>query len=523
MIHEYQLDLPGIAEFGIDQWLVKFKPIFKRDKFQQIYDKTLQAYADAMATMDKGGSVYWAAAVNCKIVNIISICFYQYLCLTKLKEQDVVTLTGKGDIDSVINEILTKSILRKNCQVSYQISLLKYIKEKVLFSRQNRQTNDSRTKECVVLGYADEPLLKSFILAENLKPVFQRVNLFLPLAKQNLGKDDLVGVEQFVNDFFAVIETDKTFFSQQLKEDLKKLFAETVAGFNYIKRQLSGRNLLPLVIGHMHNGIARMIGAAWQAAGGEVTGVAHGNVIFTGAYGQPMINGTLLICNRFLACSVGQQMQLEKIRMKNSGPLIAEAEIFVGHNRELQQVYDENREFSPVKDINSVMVVGYPMDYMGSPFLKGHEALTYAHMTLQILKILREAGYKLIYKAHPDTMSETAGFFDQYVDQVLEEDFTEVYTQADCLFYISPYTTSFGFGALTNKPMVYVNLPDWKWDEEILPLLEKRAVALTVAFDDEGVIQVDQETLLNSIRDSVSHLDFAVVEKYTFERSENGK
>jgi hypothetical protein len=517
---EYAIDLPGITSFGIDAWMEKFQPPFDQNKFQNVLDNISDAFADSMMLFESDDPVYIAGAINYKIVNIIAMWYYKYLCLVELKKQGCSSITGKGKIDDAINEKLNSSPLKG---IFKRIKISQRLKERAYYARQNMEIHGVLSSamglcsgDCYVIGDPTEGLLKSYLENKHWKPVCLRALQFFPSGEPDLSDEDKKSLNKFFDNFYSELSDDSHFFNQQFQDDFRKIFVSTISIFNHIYKKLAGKQLKPLIVASIHFNYSRIVAAAWKAAGGSVTSVAHGNVYLTGAYGQPINNGTLLVCNRFLVASIGHKIQLEHARKTFPGKLLSDAEIILQGNQSLQKVYSKCKGCAPVEKIKKIMIVGYPMDYIYHPFLKGHETMTYTHMTVNILKALKKAGYYLIYKTHPDTTAETDGVFEKFVDEIIKEDFTEVYQQADCLFYISPYSTTFGFGALTNKPIVYVNHAGWKWHPDIFELLENRAVSFFVSFDDAGVIQIDNESLVKNIEESLSRTDHSVVDKYAF-------
>lgn len=519
-ITDYPIDLPGIKKYGLEKWMEDFFPPFDQNKFQEVLDNIFDAYADAMLQFDPTHAVYIAGAINYKMVNLIAVWYYKYLSLVELKRKGITSITGQGDIDQVIKKRLKASPIKN---VFKKVGFKQRLKEKAYYARQNMEIHNIFNSalgickgDCYVIGVPGEGLIKSYLEKKNWTPVCLRALQFFPAEVPELNDNDNRDMQKFFEKFYSNILEDKDFFNSEFKEDFKNLMVSTVAVFNHICEKLKGNDLKTLFVSSIHFTYSRVVAAAWKASGGEVIGLAHGNVYLTGAYGQPVNNGTLLICDKFLVASHGHKIQLEYARKESPCKLVSDVEIVLQDNQSLIKVYEECKSQPKVEKVKKIMMIGYPMDYMYSPYLKGHETMTYTHMIINIMKILKEAGYYIIYKDHPDTVSETEGFFDGYIDKLELRNFTDVYQETDCILYISPYSTTFGFGALTQKTMVYVNHAGWKWHPDIFELLEKRAVSFYVTFDQRGVIQVDKEMLLKNIEESVNCVDHSVVEKYAF-------
>ena len=70
--------------------------------------------------------------------------------------------------------------------------------------------------------------------------------------------------------------------------------------------------------------------------------------------------------------------------------------------------------------------MGFPFDYFYSAQLPELNSMSYLAFELEIIKTLKDAGHTVIYKAHPDTLKETAGIFERFADRVETKPFEAV-------------------------------------------------------------------------------------------------
>jgi hypothetical protein len=372
-----------------------------------------------------------------------------------------------------------------------------------------------------VVGDPNIPELKKYLLSQKLVSISLRPLRFFANKHVGLTENEISELNLFTTRILEKIKDEDSqaelFFNEHFTIVFKEVFSATLEDFKYIQKRLTGTNLKPLFVCSIYNYSSRVLCAAWKSVGGSTTAVSHGNSYLTGIHGQNLNDGTLLICDTFLVASIGEKIQNDYARKNNPTKLIAKTEVLTEESYGVMETYNFNKNLKVVDNIKKIMVVGFPMDYHYYPSLCDHDTLSYAHLTLSILKVLKAAGYYILYKAHPDTISETHGFFDDYVDKVCEENFTDVYHEADCLLYITPFTTTFGFGVLSNIPIVYVNNLNWDlWHKNIKNLLDKRAVPFDVRSDNQGVVRFDTKNLLESINSSINKIEHDVVEKFAF-------
>ncbi len=57
--------------------------------------------------------------------------------------------------------------------------------------------------------------------------------------------------------------------------------------------------------------------------------------------------------------------------------------------------------------INTVMIVGFPPNWLRYPHLAAHWALTQLDVEVALIEVLGRAGFKVLYKAHPEFERET--------------------------------------------------------------------------------------------------------------------
>jgi hypothetical protein len=167
-----------------------------------------------------------------------------------------------------------------------------------------------------------------------------------------------------------------------------------------------------------------------------------------------------------------------------------------------------------VKQIKSVMIVGaIPKSYFA--FNGEYHPFAFLHHELQLIQLLKSVGYYIIYKPRLDTICETRGIFEKYVDRVLTEKFEDVFSYPDCYLFSLPYSTTFGFALLTNKPIVLINCQGYTWYPRALELIKKRC-SVVEAESVDGKIVFNKKALLDAIAASVNNIDYSILYEFAF-------
>ena len=144
-----------------------------------------------------------------------------------------------------------------------------------------------------------------------------------------------------------------------------------------------------------------------------------------------------------------------------------------------------------------------------------YHTYSFLYNDIQLIKILKKAGYYTIYKPRPDTMHETYDIFEKYADDVLKGKIEDVYKNADCLVFSSPYSTAFGFLLLTNRPIVLLNVKGYPWHPRVFELIKKRCSVVEAEAVD-GKIVFDKKDVLNAIENSLENINYEILHEFAF-------
>jgi hypothetical protein len=274
---------------------------------------------------------------------------------------------------------------------------------------------------------------------------------------------------------------------------------------------MQNKTLLATGLGNKLN---KLFCAAWKSLGNEVVGFAHGNSYCNIYHRYCVINDGMPVVNRFIATSQGQEMLLNEVASDLSYNMEM-PRIECLKSNEYHTLFLDLQKHHLVKRVKKVMINGigfkstYHMVYTGyHPFVK-HE------LVLRLARVLKTAGFYVIYKARPDSVNEIEGLFDEYIDEILTERFEEVFHAADCIIFINSYTTTFGFALLTNRPIVLLNIKGAPWHPRAFGLLKKRCNIVEADYRDDRVV-FDENELLDAIETSPDNIEYDILHEFAF-------
>ena len=165
-----------------------------------------------------------------------------------------------------------------------------------------------------------------------------------------------------------------------------------------------------------------------------------------------------------------------------------------------KNLYTNNQNLASSSTIKSVMIIGYPM----TQYRPMEEVGLFFYIRLEfeyrLIMSLKNKGFRVLYKAHPDRLEEISGFFETIVDEFLVEPFEKVWTQADALVYGLTSTSTFGYGLCTNLPITLVNLEGTLWNPKQKKYLEGRISLVTAKINKKQQIDFSEKDLIDSLK-----------------------
>jgi len=535
----YPIDLFGIKELGVEKCLDNYYIPFKGEELRDISTNILDAYLYALKQFDNE-VLYWLAISNMRVVNDVYYYYLSILMLSRLQDKGFKYVISRDkreihklllnkdplgliDFNKYLKDILFSLTYRdrkKNI-----LSLIKHNMSAIGFSNWNFIKNISGPY--FLIGDRYTPEVYNFCTEKNIYPICLPVTLFSGNRTDNsLTSNDAVLVSQFIQCFLGSIKKSIPVISEVVSGYLQNCLYEyfeycmlfLTQNINSLRkmRKIKRKTLLAPSLGKPLN---RLFCAAWRITGGEVIGFTHGNNICHN-YSQPMIFEAVSIANKFVTTSSSQKIIYKHFVEEFTHKYIDNlriAEIISLEKNNYSPIFTKLQKESSVNKINKVMVVGYPKPFFFYPWFPDHNIFTSLHLDIQVVKILKKAGFYVIYKPHPLTMNEAGDIFKEYVDEIIKEKFENVYNLADCILFNEPNSTTFKHSLLSKKPLVLINVKGKLWYPEVLELLKKRC-CLVDAYPADGRIVFDEKELIKAVESSLNNIDYEILYEFAFQK-----
>lgn len=526
---EYPINIYGVKEYGVRKWLNDYWAPVGGKEYQTIYEGILSSYISELNAL-QDETAYWIAVSNYKIIYLISKHIYSSLKLLRLRKMGFTHIIGKDreDITEKIKTPVDFASAKLIDNRAFDNLLLENAKDILRIVKYNwREIGDINFHKNFfdphfLVGNRTNKQIESYCHEKGISPVQIFPMLFgrKALGKANITKElDLMKV--FTSAFLCrAIKLHPAIKS--LKE--KWLFYALIDCFKYsllffhnslfFLKHIKKKTLLIDTIGHWTQ---RLFCSAWRHSGGEVVGVVHGNAYCTSYGPTGVTDGYLSVIDRYVASSKGQRDLLEHAARDFS--LGFENIVVFSHAKTNAYfpLFKKLQKATAVRSIKKVMILGFPMNDQVYDWFADRHALPILQFELRIAKLLKNSGYSVIYKAHPDRLTEVKGIFEGYADNVLtSERFEDVYSMADCVLFSHAHTTTFGFALLTRLPVVLFVTKGESWFPRAFDLLKRRVSVVGATPDDSGRLNFDEKELLSAVEKSVHNINYEILEEFAF-------
>ena len=258
-----------------------------------------------------------------------------------------------------------------------------------------------------------------------------------------------------------------------------------------------------LFVGSSAKPISKALSFACRNAGGTTTSFSHGNEMGLHVDCEFIRPITEFQCyDNFVFSSSKIARRYMNLSSKTDFYVPFSCNFISSKARTYQQLLSRNAvKINKQADhgINTVMVLGYPMgpyriwSYENSFF---YDALK---IELQICKLLKQSGYKVLYKAHPDRVGYIENIMAPIVDQVVTNKFEDVMNLADLFVFHYTHTTTFGAALCSQTPITLFTSELQNFDPQDLNLLKTRV----------SIVEKDSssstERLLESVKNPITN------------------
>jgi len=523
----YPIDINGIKNIGVEEWLENYYVPVTGKEFKNIYDKVYKTYLDVIKQNDNE-IICWIATSNIRIPYYVTLYILNLLKFIRLREKGyeyivgqkkekipenilAYEFTGLSNINLVGNMIsgLTPQKRAKNILRTIKYNIKSLSLHGVSFIR-----NISNPYFFVGNRYQEEVV--SFCDENNINPVCLSPMLFAKNSNNHyVSNFKSSGLIEFVNCFLDIIRKQHTIINDLDFECIKKEISETFS-LSYVffcqnVEVFSKFKPKKLLVTGLGNPIHRIFCSAWRYAGGEVIGISHGNT-YSHHYNDTIFM-ELSAVDLFVSSSRGDK-EIVKQAVNDFSLELANCKVISSKNNIYKPLFGRLQSDQPVNKIKKIMVVGAVVRNYCTADTEYH-TYSFLYDDIQMIKILRKAGYYAIYKPRPDTMHETHGIFEMYADDVLKEKLEDVYKDTDCLVFSSPYSTAFGFSLLTNRPIVLLNVEGYPWHPRVFELIKKRCSVVEAKAVD-GKIVFNEQDVLDAVQESINNINYDILYEFAF-------
>ena len=519
----FPASISAVKKIGSAKWSDNFFMPVPRNTYFEIYCEIRKAYGKSLGSINPSSETYWSWAANYKIAYQITEYLYMLLLLKKLRENGFKSIFMSsevkiGDAEKELPKLLSFPV------ISAKLNIFHMLVEKWRAIRTNWGGCSFSSyllpsvfnSKLYILGGRGGGEVGAYLKDLEMAPVNLRPNLYLRKSNSDKFTSEInATVEFFKNEISGMLDKYGFSLPHEYCQDLARYISHCSLLISGTRENISGWSQAELIINPVANLKHRIFASAWRLSGGSVTGTVHGNVFAYGNVLGDMINGSNFILNRFVTMSSGEKKLFESARENHKTGLESSAEIYVCRNTIYQNLFKSLRKGSPPKSIKKIMLIGSPLN----DNLPLSDRLCYLLMETELVSLLNKNNYRVIYKAHPDTLDETKGIFDMPECERLNDRFENVWDNCDCILFTNVFTTVFGLSLMTPKHIIALN---WKgnseWHPELLDLVKKRLSLIKVEYNDDGKPVFDKRALLDSLA-SPKVPDYSVVYKFALGES----
>jgi len=244
----------------------------------------------------------------------------------------------------------------------------------------------------------------------------------------------------------------------------------------------------------------KLISVALQRKGVEVYCFDHGNDSSVTNYEIGNQNERAH-CKKFIVPTPGVKRKYEEIYSKNTLENRTGIKyISVGQSKYID-LLKSNSKIKKSSNLNKIMIIGTPPNANRYYYEKGWFFYFKIKLELKIIDTLHDLGYYVIYKAHPGTLVETKGLFEEYVDEYITDPYEKVWHLADSFVFTDTSSSTFGYALTTNRHIVLLDNVDNIHHDITWELLKKRVDVIPSYIDNRMYIRFSENDFYKSFED----------------------
>lgn len=285
---------------------------------------------------------------------------------------------------------------------------------------------------------------------------------------------------------------------------------------HFAKTAIKDKGKVRLLVSGLSDSFSRALYMTIRRQDGEVKSFSHGNI---GLYNIPtMAFSEFALSDEFITYTQKSAGLFERI--KNNHPPLRNNKVSITscESEEFFKLWRRHGNKPLPGHIRRVMIIGYPHSQWRKYQLPASLSLMQLDLELQMADILKNAGYDVIYKVHPNRIREVEGIFDDTARVFTKGYFQDYLDEADAFLFGNIKSTAFSIALCTNKPIVGLIIDSGPYQPfpEAMELLKKRCSIIETKFDERNRVVFDKEELKATLAKKPEQPNTEFVETYMF-------
>jgi hypothetical protein len=514
-------DIASLMEIGVDHWWANASWPVSEDEFAEQVSVLFSAYRDALNETGIGTRDVLLADV--KFIAYLAQVFHAALTRKRCQEQEF-DLAYRGialsyyepdwdDLGHQFHSLLpgSGSPIYRVREAIRRVRFNRHLSPLVrasLFCRPSKLWSAGALND-VKINYINN--IDNHFDIPYLKGLTGRHNPILDVERTeiSLALDKFIGELKKSSDLLAVFPDTFEFITttwQKRLEDLQLVYQAVLASRRLPKQVLCSE------MGSPEN---RIIALAAKRKGAEVVAFSHGNDAghiekITDAFWD------YSICTKYVALSK-RSSEMHAARAKKSGlSACADTKFESSYTEEYVTFLRSGSVASEPgsEGVRTVLLTGFPMHAQRYIYGRGEYFPFRLGAELEVARILKAAGIRVLYKPHPETAAIMSEIMKERVDAILTGSFEAALDQTDCVVFTYPVSTTFGATLGSNIPIVLLDHLGRQWSRDAREKLARRCAIVPCDIDDEGKFQLPADELVEAIKISPSKLDHTYLLEY---------
>ena len=291
--------------------------------------------------------------------------------------------------------------------------------------------------------------------------------------------------------------------------------AKAYTDFHILKRQIRARPSAAILLSGTPKHLGRLASWLYLQKGGTTIRCAHGGeraFFIDSEWGLAEFPD----CDTYYTHGKAERDALDRrirhniIPTANSEKSISFKSVGSSHH---QQIYNHSKIKRPSSPTGEILYVagGYLGESFGDFTSRKPPDPLYLDYQVDLLRKLKQLGYRVILKSHPGGVISNKRFLARYSDQVLNGFFDPTTSTADC-FIFDFAGTAFVDALASGRPMVLADMGIRPFDDTVYADLSFRCPIIPAGVNEEGRFRVQTEDLGSAIVRSMETEPMAFVD-----------